>query len=438
MRKSELENKRTKAVAEATTMRKGRNYLPSFFERLVIQVLSTAKEGSLRICLPDGSSYWLGNKQDESRALLQVKDRHFFLHLLLFGEVGFGESYMSKMWDSPDLFSLLQWFVRNSAHLPTFSDTLSPRHLLLAPLALLYRLQQFLRPNSKRLAKRNISSHYDLSNQFFRLWLDRSMTYSSAIFDQADQNLYEAQQNKYDAICRKLQLKPEDHVLEIGCGWGGFAIYAARNYNCRVSALTISEQQWKYAKERVKEEGLEGQVEILLQDYRDTKGLFNKIASIEMIEALGLRYLDIFFSQCNRLLKPDGIVVIQCITFPDPYYRRYLRNTDFTRKHIFPGSLLLSQQEILASLQRSGNLCLYDLESIGEHYALTLRRWHENFIKNEEQIRELGFDSAFMRKWGYYLKFCEVGFTNHYINDIQIVLSRPLNSSRFNRLGRFA
>ncbi|MEQ9363908.1 MAG: cyclopropane-fatty-acyl-phospholipid synthase family protein [Leptospirales bacterium] len=389
------------------------------------RVLRGNTVGALQLVLPDGSVHRLGESGSDSEpAFLHVKDWNFFRRSVLYGDIGFGEAYMAGEWDSADIRGVLQWFMQNARNTPTFSGAVAKR-LLFAPLELLDRIGYLLRPNTKKLSRKNISEHYDLSNDFFRLWLDETMAYSSGIFPRADATLHEAQLEKFERIADKLQLSPGDRVLEIGCGWGGFAVFAARKYGCRVTGITISREQFDVAVARTKAAGVDHLVEIVFRDYRDVQGAFDKIVSIEMVEALGYRFFDTFFKRCDELLKPDGIMMIQCITFPDPYYATYLKSTDYTKKHIFPGSLLLSLREILQSLHRTGNLVVYQSESIGQHYALTLREWRLNFERELDDVRALGFDDVFIRKWRYYLVFCETGFANNYINNLQIQFARP-------------
>ncbi|MCR9144827.1 MAG: cyclopropane-fatty-acyl-phospholipid synthase family protein [bacterium] len=402
--------------------------------RAFFGALAKNEVGALQVFLPDGAVHRLGDTGATAEsAVLRVKDWDFFRRAVLYGDIGFGESYMADEWDSPDIRAVLQWFMQNARSTPTFSGAAAKR-LLFAPLEILDRVGYLLRPNTKKMSRKNISEHYDLSNDFFRLWLDETMAYSSGIFARPDSTLHEAQLEKFERMADKLQLGPEDRVLEIGCGWGGFAVFAAKTYGCRVTGITISQEQFDVAVARAKEAGVDHLVEIVFRDYRDVEGSFDKIVSIEMVEALGYKYFDTFFTRCNELLKPDGIMVIQCITFPDPYYGTYLKTTDFTKKHIFPGSLLLSLREILQSLHRTGNLVIYQSESIGQHYALTLREWRLNFERSLDQVRELGFDEVFIRKWRYYLLFCETGFANNYINDLQIQFARPQSAALKNYL----
>ncbi len=398
------------------------------YEWLFFKIFSKCHVGSLDIEYPDGYRRRIGNKNtQETSALLKVNDRRVFRYTILYGDIGLGEAYMYGMWDSPDVRSVLCWFLDNAASISNLSQSVKGIFFINAPLNFINKILHYLKPNSKRTSPRNIEKHYDLSNEFFSLWLDKNMAYSAGIFTSPKTNLEEAQVNKFETICRKIKLNSQDHLLDIGCGWGGFAVYAAKKYGCKVSAITISLKQFEGAQERVKQNKLEEKITVYLRDYRDLASKYDKIVSIEMVEALGYRYFDTFFKKCGNVLKQNGLMLLQCITFPDPYYKSYLKDLDFIQKHIFPGSLLPCVREILNSLHRTGDLYLYHLESIGQHYAYTLRAWYHNFEEHLNEIRKLGFDETFIRKWRYYLMFCEAGFTTNYINDVQILLSRAQN-----------
>jgi cyclopropane-fatty-acyl-phospholipid synthase len=290
------------------------------------------------------------------------------------------------------------------------------------------RISYTLRKNSKTGSKRNISEHYDLSNDFFSLFLDSSMTYSSAHFSHENESLEDAQREKYDRLYRKLKLKPTDHLLEIGSGWGGFAVHAVKNYGCRVTTVTISREQYEYAKERFKREGVEDRIEIRLQDYRDVTGEFDKIVSIEMLEAVGDEYLETYFRKCHEVLKKNGILAVQVITSPDSRYKEFKSGVDFIQKHIFPGSLLPSIAALNRAVNKSGTMHLHDLKEFGLSYARTLAAWKQRFNKNVEQVKMLGFDDRFIRKWNYYLSYCEAGFATRNTNVVQMVYARPNNT----------
>jgi cyclopropane-fatty-acyl-phospholipid synthase len=289
------------------------------------------------------------------------------------------------------------------------------------------RALHLLRPNSVGTARRNISEHYDLGNDFYRLWLDPTMTYSSAYFTAPAQTLEAAQIAKYDALCRKLRLIPGDHVLEIGSGWGGFACHAVRHYGCRVTTVTISVEQFNYARERFLREGLADRVDIRLEDYRRLTGKFDKIVSVEMMEALGDRYLETYCAKLHALLKPDGLIGLQYITVPDSRHAELKSDVDWIQKHIFPGSLLLSIGRVNHALNRTGDLFLHHLEDLGLSYARTLRAWFDAFNARLADVRALGFDERFIRKWNYYLQYCEAAFAMRNISVVQAIYTRPNN-----------
>ncbi|MFO0941086.1 MAG: cyclopropane-fatty-acyl-phospholipid synthase family protein [Pirellulales bacterium] len=280
--------------------------------------------------------------------------------------------------------------------------------------------------NTKAGSRRNISAHYDLSNDFFSLMLDASMTYSSAVFAKPEMTLAEAQHEKYDRICRKLNLKPSDHILEIGTGWGGMAIHAAEHYGCRVTTTTISQQQYQLAKTRIQDAGLQDRINLLQLDYRDLTGKYDKLISIEMIEAVGEKYLPGYFAQCSRLLKPEGAMALQAITIPDHRFDAYRHSVDFIQRYIFPGGFLPSIGAIGRSLAAQTDFRFVHCEDFGSHYADTLGIWRENFWNAIDQVRELGFDNRFIRTWQYYLCYCEAGFRERLIGVCQLVLTKPL------------
>lgn len=395
-----------------------------FYQKIFTKVLQNAENGLLVLHLPNHEQISIG--KGEKKAEIFVLDERFFKKSILHGDIGFGEAYVEGMWDSPDVLAVLNWFLANSRKTPTFAES-QIRHLLVNSLGFIHYIEHLLRPNSIKKAQENISYHYDLSNELYKLMLDKTMAYSCGLYLSGKESLEEAQKNKYEAICRKLNLKPNDKVLEIGSGWGGFAVYAAKKYKVHVTTITISKEQFLYVKELIQKEKLENQIEIRLQDYREVKGQFDKIVSIEMIEALGYQYYDAFFSQIHKLLKENGIVVLQCITYPDKRFSLYRKRNDWIQKYIFPGSLLLSLHEIRKSLLRTGDLEIYDMESMGQSYVKTLKAWQKNFNKHQKEILALGFDNRFIRMWNYYLWYCQAGFAHRYINVVQLRLARPQN-----------
>jgi len=398
-----------------------------FFERIFTRALQKNHKGALHVFRMDGTSFILGNPLDEQPAIIQVKHPRFFFHVVLFGEVGFGEAYMLGYFETPDLYRTLDWFVQNSGSTPTMGAA-ATQNILVGLLGFYNRVLHLLRPNSEKTARENIAHHYDIGNDLYQKMLDPTMAYSAALFASAnsDETLEQAQIRKFERICRLLQLRKGMHLLEIGSGFGGFAIYAARNYGVRVTTITISAAQYRMARERISSDGLLDQIQLLLTDFRRLEGRYDRIVSIEMAEALGQRFLDAYFEKIGALLEDDGLALIQYINYPESRYDRYAKSSDFIQKHIFPGGLLLSHREVLNSLHRTNDLCLYDLASFGLSYARSLREWRANFSRWIAQS-DSPYNQTFIRKWIYYLISCEVAFARRYINVCQILLSRPQN-----------
>ena len=276
-------------------------------------------------------------------------------------------------------------------------------------------------------SKNNIVAHYDLSNDFFKKWLDGSMTYSCAVFEPKDISLYDASIEKLDRICRKLELKPNDHVIEIGTGWGSFAIHAVKNYGCSVTTTTISEEQFGYVSQLIEKEKLSDKITLLKNDYRDLSGQFDKLVSIEMIEAVGYNYIQKFFQVCSNLLKPDGLMAFQGITYHEQGFENHLNSVDFIKKYIFPGSNLISVNHVLSTIKECTDLSMVHLEDITKHYAETLRLWREKYMSVLPSIKDMGFSDEFLRIWEYYFIYCEAGFRERFIGDVQIVMAKPEN-----------
>ena len=396
------------------------------YQRLVVDALSKMTAGCLRLELPGGETRTIGTTGAELSATLRVLDAAFFQKCVLFGDVGFGESYVAGDWETDSIERVIAWAILNVESSPAMSGS-KTRKVALNLLKHYNRALHLLRPNSVATARRNIAEHYDLGNDFYRLWLDPTMTYSSALFTAPGQPLEAAQVAKYDALCRKLDLQPTDHVLEIGSGWGGFACHAVKNFGCRVTTVTISEEQFKYARERFAREGLADRVDIQLTDYRLVTGQFDKVASIEMMEALGDRYLETYFAKIHEVLKPGGLVALQYITVPDSRHTELKRGIDWIQKHIFPGSLLLSVGRVNTALHRTGDLFLHHLEDLGASYAQTLHAWWETFNARADEVCALGFDARFIRKWNYYFQYCEAAFAMRNISVVQAIYTRPNN-----------
>lgn len=396
-----------------------------FYKKLFRYGLSRIEKGSLTIVegFAGGETNVLRGGKTGYNAQITVQDPYFYKHCVLFGEIGFGESYVSGTWQTADLNLTLRWFADNARQMPGFSGS-SASTWFLNVLGFMNRIKHFFRPNTIKISRKNIAEHYDIGNRLYELMLGKTMAYSCGIFRKPSDTLDVAQERKFETICQKLQLKRTDHLLEIGSGWGGFAIYAARKYGCRITTITISQQQFVYAEAAIRKAKLEKLIELKICDYRTLEGQFDKIVSIEMAEAIGFKYFDTYFGQLGRLLKPEGLAVLQYITFPESRFEQYLKNTDFSQIYIFPGSCLLSNLEVMKSLHRTSDLLLNDLETMGQHYSTTLRRWRINIEKNRKELMKLGYDEKFLRKWIYYLCFCEAGFAERAINDVQVVLGR--------------
>jgi cyclopropane-fatty-acyl-phospholipid synthase len=402
-------------AAQHAVARRG-DWLARLGPRLVLAQLTRLHTGTLT--LVEGTS-----RQSFGHGLpqivLTVHHPSFYAMLAFGGSIGAGEAYMAGAWSCSDLTGLVRLMLRNRDVLDGLESGLAR---LTAPLR---RGLHWLNRNSRSGSRRNISAHYDLGNDFFRLMLDETLMYSCAIFASPQTTLREASLAKLDAICRKLDLRPTDHVLEIGTGWGGFALHAARHYGCRVTTTTISRNQYDLARQRIAEAGLEDRITLLLKDYRDLTGQYDKLVSIEMIEAVGHRYFDTYFAQCARLLKPEGQMLLQAITIADQRYEAARRSVDFIQRYIFPGSTIPSITAMLDAMTRASDLKLFHLEDIGDHYVTTLARWRENFFSNIERVRAMGYPESFIRMWEFYLCYCEGGFAERALGDVQMLLVKP-------------
>ena len=416
---------------------------PSFYRAAILRAFADMTRGHLRMELPDGTVHEIG---DHSAALalrlplalpatahIRVRREAFFKKCVLSGDIGFAESYIDGDWETPHLAAVIAWFLLNVDTAPTLSGSAKKRaqSWALNLLRSTNRLGHLLRPNSRATARRNISEHYDLSNDFFALFLDPSLMYSAAKWPATAPHLSleEAQREKNDALCRSLRLAPADHVLEIGTGWGGWSLHAAQTYGCRVTTVTISQQQYDLARARIAAAGLADRIDVQLRDYRDLTGTYDKIVSIEMMEAIGHRYLPEFTAVLDRVLKRDGLLALQFITCPDSRYDEFRTGVDFIQKHIFPGSLLLSLNRVNDLLSRAGGFVLHQVDDFGQDYARTLRLWHDNFRHRTEQVRALGFDDRFLRKWSYYLAYCESAFAMRNISVVHTLHTRANNLS---------
>ncbi|GGY81844.1 SAM-dependent methyltransferase [Marinobacter zhanjiangensis] len=362
----------------------------------------------------DGDTRW-------PLAQLDVHDHSVWRDLLTGGGVGAAEAFVAGDWSTPDLTALLRFFTRNVDTMNAFEDRFS----WLTKPAL--KGLHWLNRNTRDGSRKNISAHYDLGNDLFSLFLDPTMMYSSAVYPREDATLDEAATYKLDLICRKLDLQPDDRVIEIGTGWGGFALHAAKYYDCHVTTTTISEEQLALARAKVRQEGLEDRITLLFDDYRDLEGQFDKLVSIEMIEAVGPQFLDSYLSQISALLKPDGLALIQAITMPEQRYQRALKNVDFIQRYIFPGSFIPSFGAILESVRAETDMVMTHAEDFGFHYARTLRDWSDRFHASAGELKARGYNDDFRRLWHFYFAYCEAGFHERAIGVNQILLARPEN-----------
>jgi cyclopropane-fatty-acyl-phospholipid synthase len=394
--------------------------LESLARRVVRARLESLQNGQI-VVTENGRHETFGAVTDDFplTAQLTVNDPRFYSDIAFGGAVGAGESYIHGCWSCDELTTLVRILVKNR---DVLLDMDSGTAHLTRPLQ---RLFHRLNRNTRSGSRRNIAAHYDLGNDFYALWLDRRMMYSSAIFEHADMPLEAASVVKLDRICRKLELSPDDHVLEIGTGWGGFAIYAAENYGCRVTTTTISTQQHDYAKGAIARAGLEDRITLLKSDYRDLDGKFDKLVSVEMIEAVGHEFHETYFRKCCDLLRRDGQMLLQAITIADQHYERAKKTVDFIKRYIFPGGCLPSVTAISSTLTRVTDMRIVDLEDIGPHYATTLQHWRDRFMDNIERVRGMGFSEEFIRMWQYYLCYCEGAFLERAIGDVHVLMMRP-------------
>jgi cyclopropane-fatty-acyl-phospholipid synthase len=410
----------TAGLAPAREARPGA--LDALGKRALLAKLAALRDGCL--VLVDGGERHRFGKPSAAMpepVVIHVHDARLYGDVAFGGSVGAGEAYMRGYWTTTQLVDVVRLFVLNldaldglEAGLARFTNPLR-------------KAIHALRRNSRAGSRRNIAAHYDLGNEFFRLFLDETLMYSAATFEHAGQTLYDAQVARLDRVCHKLELSPTDHLLEIGTGWGGLALHAARNFGCRVTTTTVSREQWRLARERVREAGLEDRVEVLCTDYRDLEGRYDKLVSIEMIEAIGHAYYDTYFERCAALLKPEGAMLLQAITISDQRYESACRSVDFIQRYIFPGSCIPSVAALSASIARAGDLRVFHLEDIGPHYATTLAHWRRNFRANLPAIRALGYDETFIRMWEYYFCYCEGGFAERVLGDVQMLLVKPRN-----------
>jgi cyclopropane-fatty-acyl-phospholipid synthase len=408
----------TKSLPQATQT--------SWTRKIVFNLMKDMTIGKINVTLPEGDSFAIGDGHGVV-CNVSIKNDNFFKKLIFGGDIGFGEAYVEGDWDTDSVTNVIKWVISNIENAPTLSGS-NKRWSPVKLLGVFDRIFHISRKNNKTNSKKNISYHYDLSNDFYKLWLDETMTYSSGIFTDKNTSLYEAQLNKYKSLASKLQINKDDHVLEIGSGWGGFCTYLAENYGCQVTTVTISEEQYKYAKELITKKGLDHLIDLRFEDYRNIQGSFTKIASIEMLEAVGDEFLDEYFKKCHELLDKNGLLGLQVILSPDSRYAEFKKGVDWIQKHIFPGSLLPSNAAINKAINDTGDMHLVHYKEMGLHYARTLNQWWTRFEEKKNDVSKLGMDETFIRKWRYYLNYCEAAFDQRNITVAQMIYSRPNNT----------
>lgn len=390
----------------------------SVWRSLLLNYLGNLSEG--QISLRDGRDHLhFGDENAALKSEVTVFHPRFYRRAILGGGLGIAQSLIDGEWSCNDLTSLVRIFIRNRKVANRFDTGLARFRQITA------KAGHWLRKNSRTGAARNISDHYDLGNEFYQLFLDETMNYSSGVFEDASDSMKNASIAKMARACRSINLQPEDHLVEIGTGWGGLAIYAAQNYGCRVTTTTISREQYNLALDRVQKAGLTDSVSVLLSDYRDLEGQYDKLVSIEMIEAVGHQYFDTFFQKCSNLLRDDGMMFLQSIVIKDQKFKEYISSVDFIRKYIFPGGCLPSVAAIMQSTTKVTDMRLLKMEDIAPHYAQTLRCWQERFNARLNEVRELGYSESFIRMWNYYFSYCEAAFEERQCNTIQMLLAKP-------------
>ena len=413
----------TKLPAETLTVslkQKSRSkWVANFAKAQILKRLGQLQTGCLTLI--DANEKHVFGQSGHVNATITVHDPRFYDEIAFGGSIGAGEAYMLGYWSADSLTDVIRLMAINQHVM----DSLEGGYQWLTKP--LMKILHWLNSNTTEGSRKNIAAHYDLGNDMFALFLDSTMMYSSAIFNGYTHTLRAASQLKLKTICDKLLLKPSDHIIEIGTGWGGFAIYAAINYGCKVTTTTISKQQYELAKQRVFDAGLQDRITLLLEDYRDLEGQYDKLVSIEMIEAVGYQFYDTYFEKVGSLLKPNGLALIQAITIADQRYESAKKSVDFIQRYIFPGSCIPSNTAMLNSITKVSDLRLFDLEDIGPHYATTLRIWRENFFANIEAVRKLGYSEEFIKMWEFYLCYCEGGFAERALGDVHLLLAKPDN-----------
>ena len=406
------------SLVSKTSLSTTHNLTSALLRRGVLRQLGQLKSGHL-VVIENGERLMFGDSGAGLVGEVQIHDTSVWGMIASNGSIGAGEAFIHGYWSSPDLTKVIRVLVSNM-------DVLDAMEGGLARLGRpLIRGLHWINRNTRKGSQKNIAAHYDLGNEMFEQFLDPTMMYSAAQFLTADDTLEQAQLNKLQRICQKLDLKPTDHLLEIGTGWGSMALYAAQHYGCKVTTTTLSKEQFDYTQARIEALGLQEQVTLLLEDYRDLTGQYDKLVSIEMIEAVGHHFLPSYFKQCSQLLKPHGLMLLQAITIRDQRYEQAKSSVDFIQRYIFPGGALPSVQKMLEIVGKDTDMNLMHMEDFGLHYAKTLRLWHENFRRAHGRLTELGYDEYFLRLWEFYLCYCEGGFLERSIGTAQLLLAKP-------------
>ena len=404
-------------LADQVANSKKSTFLSSIFKKGIMKKFKHLNYGHIEIY--DGEEIFsYGDLNSNDKVTVKIHSNEFYVFLGSGGVTGVAEAYMAGYWSADNLVLLLQIILKNKEILLSLDSGIAK---LFSPLN---KAIHWSKQNTLKGSKKNILAHYDLSNDFYKLWLDPSMTYSCAFFNNDSVTLEEASIEKLDRICRKLDLSEDDSVLEIGTGWGSFSIHAAKNYGCKVTTTTISDAQFDYARSRIKDEGLESKITLINKDYRDLDGKYDKIVSIEMIEAVGYEYIPDYFSKLSSLLNNNGLVALQGITYNDQNFEVYKDSVDFIKKYIFPGSCLISIAQIIDVIKKDTDLAMVDMEDITKHYAVTLNRWRKNFMYVIPKVKEMGYSQAFINMWEFYFLYCEAGFSERNIGDVQMIFAK--------------
>ena len=409
-------------AASNTVIKSKPSVLAKIFKKLLLYQFKQIKYGC--IILNEGDSKIVfGDENSNLKVEAHVLSDEFYVLAGSGGDLGIAEAYSAGYWDADDMVKLIQIVIKNQEIQKSleggFAKFLNP----------INRYIHRSRRNTVSGSKENIVAHYDLSNEFFQTWLDKSMTYSCAIFEPENLSLYDASKEKLDRICRKLNIQSDDHIVEIGTGWGSFALHAVKKYDCRVTTTTISNRQYEYVAKLIEKEGVKDKITLLKNDYRELNGQFDKLVSIEMIEAVGHNYIEQFFKTCSSLLKPNGLMAIQGITYHEQGFENHLKSVDFIKKYIFPGSNLISVNHVLSVIKGYTDLSLVHLEDITKYYAETLKLWRDKYKSEIKEIKRMGYSDEFLRMWDYYLIYCEAGFRERFIGDVQLVMAKPENKN---------